>query len=61
MIGYITLGSNDVAKAAEFYDTLFESIGGSRVFTRGDLYCVVYRGGQPMMGVLEPGMESRRM
>jgi predicted lactoylglutathione lyase len=27
MIGYVTLGTNDLAKAAEFYDALFGSIG----------------------------------
>lgn len=32
MIGYITLGSNNVPKAAAFYDSLFEIIGASRVY-----------------------------
>ncbi|WP_185234330.1 VOC family protein [Teredinibacter franksiae] len=32
MIGYITLGSNDVAKAAEFYDPLFKILGARRVY-----------------------------
>lgn len=31
MIGYITVGTNDLARAAAFYDKLFESIGGSRI------------------------------
>ncbi|ABW29998.1 VOC family protein [Acaryochloris marina] len=30
MIGYVTLGTNDIAKAAQFYDSLFEVLGGSR-------------------------------
>lgn len=30
MIGYVTLGTNDIAKAAQFYDALFEVLGGSR-------------------------------
>lgn len=30
MIGYITLGSNDLDKAAAFYDALFETMGGKR-------------------------------
>ena len=54
MIGYITLGSNDVAKAAEFYDKLFDGIGGSRVFTRGTYIAWSTGVGQPMMGVIEP-------
>ena len=30
MIGYVTLGTNDVAKAAEFYDGLLGTIGAKR-------------------------------
>ena len=32
MIGYVTLGSNDVKKSAEFYDQLFEVVGASRIY-----------------------------
>ncbi|GAA6133214.1 VOC family protein [Oceaniserpentilla sp. 4NH20-0058] len=32
MIGYIALGSNNVAKAAEFYEPLFEILGARRVY-----------------------------
>lgn len=31
MIGYVTLGSNDVPKAAKFYDELLGTIGAKRV------------------------------
>jgi len=30
MIGYVTLGTNDLARAAEFYDALLSGIGGKR-------------------------------
>jgi predicted lactoylglutathione lyase len=30
MIGYVTLGTNDLAKAVAFYDELFASIGAGR-------------------------------
>lgn len=30
MIGYVTLGTNDLAKAVEFYDQLFATIGAGR-------------------------------
>ena len=30
MIGYVTLGTNDLGKAAAFYDELFKVIGGNR-------------------------------
>lgn len=31
MIGYVTLGSNDILKAAEFYDALFALRGAKRI------------------------------
>lgn len=32
MIGYVTVGTNEIGRASAFYDKLFESIGGSRIF-----------------------------
>lgn len=32
MIGYVTVGTNDLARAVAFYDSLFASLGGTRVF-----------------------------
>jgi len=32
MIGYVTLGTNDLARAASFYDQLFAAMGGKRVW-----------------------------
>ena len=31
MIGYVTLGSNDIRKAAKFYDALLGTIGAKRI------------------------------
>lgn len=31
MIGYVTLGSNDISKAASFYDELLGTIGAKRI------------------------------
>ena len=31
MIGYVTVGTNDLPRALGFYDALFDSIGGSRI------------------------------
>lgn len=31
MIGYITVGTNDIQRAAAFYDKLFDAMGGSRL------------------------------
>jgi len=32
MIGYVTVGTNDIDRAAKFYDALFASLGASRFF-----------------------------
>lgn len=32
MIGYVTVGTNDIDRAAKFYDPLFGSLGASRFF-----------------------------
>jgi predicted lactoylglutathione lyase len=32
MIGYVTLGTNDLKRAAAFYDTLFKEIGARRLW-----------------------------
>ena len=53
MIGYTTIGTNDLPRALSFYDSFMEQLGASRIFNmpRG----VVYgdRKG-PMFGVLTP-------
>ena len=36
MIGYVTLGTNDIAKARVFYDALLGSIGAKRIMEFGD-------------------------
>ena len=36
MIGYVTLGTNDIAKARTYYDSLLGSIGGKRLMEFGD-------------------------
>lgn len=33
MIGYVTVGTNDLARAVAFYDALLAPLGGQRVFT----------------------------
>ncbi|SMF15668.1 Predicted lactoylglutathione lyase [Alteromonadaceae bacterium Bs31] len=48
MIGYITLGSNDVVKAAKFYDPLFEILGASRVYDY-DSYVAWATDGEPVI------------
>ena len=38
MIGYITIGTNDLQKAAEYYDALFGSIGIGRIMEEEDYF-----------------------
>ena len=54
MIGYITLGTNDMAKAASFYDPLFASIGAGR-FMEGDHFIAWARSPEtPAFSVITP-------
>jgi catechol 2,3-dioxygenase-like lactoylglutathione lyase family enzyme len=53
MIGYVTLGTNDLGRAEKFYDALFAEIGAKRLMTneRMRFYGVP---GQPMFVVCKP-------
>jgi catechol 2,3-dioxygenase-like lactoylglutathione lyase family enzyme len=55
MIGYVTLGSNDLDKARAYYDALFGSIGAGRLMEFGDnftLYGTAW--GKPGVAVCKP-------
>ena len=55
MIGYVTLGTNDFARAAEFYDALFAEIGAKRVMDMAD--SVIAWGTSPsgpMVSIIKP-------
>ncbi len=54
MIGYVTLGSNDVAKAAAFYDELLAIIGAKRVFDYERFVAWSNAPGTPMLAVITP-------
>ncbi|MBJ7411915.1 MAG: VOC family protein [Phenylobacterium sp.] len=36
MIGYATIGTNDLEKATKFYDAVLAPLGGKRTFANGD-------------------------
>jgi predicted lactoylglutathione lyase len=38
MIGYVTVGTNDLPRATAFYDTLFEVIGAQRLWESDALH-----------------------
>jgi catechol 2,3-dioxygenase-like lactoylglutathione lyase family enzyme len=54
MIGYVTLGTNDLPRAAAFYDALLAEIGAKRLmqFERG--YAWGFSMDKPSLGVLTP-------
>lgn len=55
MIGYALVGSNDLPKALDFYDTLLATIGAGKAFDHpsgGRLYATAPE--KPMFGVVAP-------
>ena len=53
MIGYVTIGSNDLERSKKFYDELLAELGGKRAF--GSDRMQGYRGGQGgMLAVCTP-------
>jgi hypothetical protein len=54
MIGYATLGTNDLPRAAAFYDALLAEIGGKRMweFERGIVWGVAPD--KPSLGIMKP-------
>jgi catechol 2,3-dioxygenase-like lactoylglutathione lyase family enzyme len=54
MIGYVTLGTNDLPRAAAFYDALLAEIGARRLFdtARGIAWGVAMD--KPSLGVMKP-------
>jgi catechol 2,3-dioxygenase-like lactoylglutathione lyase family enzyme len=55
MIGYVTLGTNDLDKARAFYDALFGSIGAGRLMEMPSGFTLYGRGwGQPGVAVTRP-------
>ncbi|MDT8991157.1 VOC family protein [Curvibacter sp. APW13] len=54
MIGYITLGTNDLARATAFYDALLAEIGAKRLWEsdRGIAWGIAWD--KPSLGVMRP-------
>ena len=54
MIGYVTLGTNDLPRAAHFYDTLLAEIGAKRLweFDRGIAWGTSPKA--PSLGIMRP-------
>jgi predicted lactoylglutathione lyase len=54
MIGYVTLGSNDIARAAAFYDELLRLLGAGRFMESDTFVAWAVAPGQPSLGVIKP-------
>ena len=55
MIGYVTLGSNDLEKSRSFYDQLMPVMGAGRMFEFGDNFTMYGTGmGKPGLAVCKP-------
>lgn len=54
MIGYVTLGTNDFAKAADFYDALLGSIGANRFMDMDTFVAWAVDPGKPMICISKP-------
>lgn len=54
MIGYVTLGTNDIQKAAAFYDELLGTIGAKRIMDGGRIMMWGKEFGQPMLSICVP-------
>ena len=54
MIGYVTIGTNDMAKAAAFYDALLGSIGAKRIWDQDRFKSWQAKPGTPAISVAEP-------
>ncbi len=54
MIGYVTLGTNDLDRASAFYDALIGAMGGKRLmsFDRGHVWGRSI--GEPSLGIMKP-------
>ncbi len=54
MIGYVTLGSNDIPRAAGFYDELFGAIGAGRFMETDTFIAWATSPGAPAVSVIKP-------
>jgi len=55
MIGYVTVGSNDLEKSRSFYDALMPVLGANRIMEFGDKFTMYGTGmGKPGFAVCKP-------
>jgi catechol 2,3-dioxygenase-like lactoylglutathione lyase family enzyme len=54
MIGYVTIGTNDLARAASFYDALLGEMGAKRMMENEKFVAWSVKPDQPGLGVTKP-------
>ena len=54
MIGYVTLGSNDIPRAAAFYDALLGELGAKRIMDFGEFIVWSASPGMPGLSITKP-------
>ena len=54
MIGYVTLGSNDIPRAAAFYDELLKLLGAGRFMESETMIAWAVSADKPALGVIKP-------
>jgi predicted lactoylglutathione lyase len=54
MIGYVTLGSNDIPKAAEFYDALLAELGARRMMEDEHFIAWSSNASAPALSIIKP-------
>lgn len=54
MIGYVTLGTDDIPRAAAFYDQLLELVGAKRYMESDRFVAWGVAPDKPMLGVIRP-------
>ena len=54
MIGYVTLGTNDLERGAQFYDALFAEINASRMMENEQFIAWAGAPGQPSVALTKP-------
>ncbi|MEM8771572.1 MAG: VOC family protein [Pseudomonadota bacterium] len=54
MIGYVTLGANDIAKSAKFYDALLGEMGAKRVMEADTFVAWAVDPSKPAISIIKP-------
>jgi predicted lactoylglutathione lyase len=54
MVGYVTLGTNDIQRAAKFYDTLLGTLGAKRMMESDGFIAWTLASGGPALSIIKP-------